>query len=183
MIKILRIVLLVACTWLINGCTINAVKTLPAGGTPSGDRAVVVYGVKVEGLWQYTKFAVQLAEYDLAKQNITGNCFHFNRTEAVIASEPGEMKYFAFEVPPGYYVYSPFHFTRLSGDFLAFEAPPGRSVYIGDFVLEKNQSVSLHRETSAEKNGIETMWPGLRGKISLANAVAVKPPFSFMCTP
>lgn len=161
----------------------NSVKILPAGDTPAGERAVVVYGVKVEGLWKYAKFSVQLAEYDLARQKITGNCFQFNRTEAVIASEPGEIKYFAFEVPPGYYVYSPFHLAGLSGEFLAFEAPEGRSVYIGDFVLEKNQSVSLHRERGAEENGIETTWPAFKRKISLANAVAVRRPFVFLCTP
>ena len=74
----------------------NAVRSLPAGETPHDERAVVVYGVKVEGLWKYPQFSVQLAEYDLAKQNITGNCFQFNRTEAFVASEPGEMQYFAF---------------------------------------------------------------------------------------
>ena len=182
MIRILRLVLVLAFASLSNGCTMNAVKSLPAGDTPLGDRTVVVYGVKVEGDWKYPKFSVQLAEYDLAKQNITGNCFQFNRTEAVVASEPGAMKYFAFEVPPGYYVYSPFHPTRLSGDFLAFEAPAGRSVYIGDFVLEKNQSVSLHRE-SIKTDGIDMTWPGLRSQISLASAVAVSRPFVFMCTP
>ncbi|MYM39433.1 hypothetical protein [Duganella qianjiadongensis] len=161
----------------------NAVKALPTGETPRDGRAVVIYGVKVEGPWKYSKFSVQLAEYDLAKQNITGNCFQFNRTEAFVAPEPGELKYFAFEVPAGYYVYSPFHLSRLSGDFLAFEVPSGRSVYIGDFVFEKNGLVSLHREPIAEKNGIETNWPSLKRRISLAKVLAVKPPFIFICTP
>jgi hypothetical protein len=151
------------------------VKSLPLGDPPQDGRAVVIYGVKVEGLWSYPKFSIQLAEYDLQKQNITGNCFQFNRTEAVVAAEPSEMKYFAFEVPPGYYVYSPFHLARLSGDFLAFEVPSGSSVYIGDFVLEKNQSVSLHRE-----KGIKT---DLQRQFAFANAVVVGRPLVFMCTP
>lgn len=179
----LRLVLVLVCALLLNGCTMNSVKPLPAGEASHDGSAVVVYGVKVEGLWKYSQFSVQLAEYDLAKQNITGNCFQFNRTEAFVASGPGEMKYFAFEVPPGYYVYSPFHLARLSGDFFAFEAPSGRIVYIGDFVLEKNELVSLHRERIAETDEIEMTWPSLKRQISPANAVAVRRPLLFMCTP
>jgi hypothetical protein len=183
MIRILRLPVVLVHASLLSGCTMNAVKLLPAGDTPRDGSSVVVYGVKVEGLWKYSQFSVQLAEYDLAKQNITGNCFQFNRAEASVASRPGEMEYFAFEVRPGYYVYSPFHLARLSGDFLAFEAPSGRSVYIGDFVLEKNELVSLHREKISETHGIETIWPSLKRQISPATTVAVRPPFIFICTP
>lgn len=161
----------------------NAVKPLPAGDAPDDGRAVVIYGVTVKGPWKYSQFSVQLDEYDLAKQNMTGNCFQFNRMEAVVASVPDKTKYFAFEVPPGYYVYSSFHLARLSGEFLAFEAPPGKSVYIGDFVLEKNESVRLDRQKSVESDLIHTALPGLNREISLANTVTARRPFIFVCTP
>ncbi|MEO5932916.1 MAG: hypothetical protein ABIQ08_05110 [Duganella sp.] len=80
---------------LITGCTINSVKPLPPGDVPDKSRAVIVYGVKVEGSWQYDGFTVELAEYDIGMQNITGDCFHFNRADASVATAPGEVKYFA----------------------------------------------------------------------------------------
>lgn len=178
------------------GCTINSTYLLPAGGPASANRAVIVYGVKVEGEWPHAGFTLQLDEYDIARQNITGNCFRFNRTEARVPPTPGPIHYFAFDVPPGYYVYSPFHATRLAGDVLAFEAPAGRTVYIGDFVLEKgpsaplarkhleqSQSVSLTRNLDAARSDIDKALPKSKGDIALAEATVVKKPFPFLCAP
>ena len=164
-------------------CTINSIDLLPAGGLASGNRAVIVYGVKVEGAWPYTGFEVQIAEYDVAKQNITGNCFRFNRAEARVSPVPGAVRYFAFDVPAGHYVYSPFNGAPLAGELNAFKAPAGHSVYLGDFIFGRNQSVSLTRNLDTVKNDIDTALPGLKGKIALAKAEPATKPFLFLCTP
>jgi hypothetical protein len=167
----------------INGCTINSAKRLPVGDLASEERAVVVYGVKVEGFWNYPGFNVQLAEYDVKAQRITGNCFRFNRTEAVVPVASGEVKYFAFDVPPGHYVYSPFNGARLAGEVFSFEATAGQSVYVGEFIYGESQSVMLRRNLDDTKSAIDKALPGLRGNISLANAMLAKAPHIFMCTP
>jgi len=177
-------ILLVTTIGLTNaGCTLNSVKDLPAGGTPAGNRSVLVYGVKMEGQWRYPGFTTQLAEYDVAKQNITGNCLSFNRTEATLPSAPGTVKYFAFDVPPGHYVYSPFNGAQFEGDFLAFEAPAGKSVYVGDFVFQKNEVVALARNWDGVKSAVDRDLPELKNAISLASTAVAKRPQMFLCTP
>lgn len=164
-------------------CTINSVDLLPAGGLASGNRAVIVYGVKVEGAWPYTGFHVQIAEYDVVKQNITGNCFRFNRAEASVSPVPGAVRYFAFDVPAGHYEYGPFNGAPFAGAPSAFEAPAGRSVYLGDFIFERSQSVSLTRKLDTARDDINTALPGLKGKIGLAKAAPATKPFPFLCAP
>ena len=166
-----------------SSCVINSTINLPLGGEPDNGRAIVVYGVKVSSPWNYSTFSVELAEYDLAKQNITGNCFRFNRIKASIAPVVGDKKYFAFEVPAGFYVYSPFHAATLKGEFLAFEAESGKTVYVGDFVLEKDKVVTLSRNLDDAWGPIYSALPSLHQKISLANSVRVGRPFLFMCAP
>lgn len=167
----------------IAGCTINSVKPLPAGDIADSGRAVIVYGVKVEGAWRYDGFTVQLAEYDIGMQNITGDCSHFNRADARVATTPEAVKYFAFDVPPGHYVYSPFNGAPLAGDFFAFEAPAGQTVYLGDFIFKENQSVVLVRSINAVKSEIDTALPGLKGRVTLSKATPAKRPRPFLCTP
>lgn len=167
----------------IAGCTINSVKPLPAGDIADTGRAVIVYGVKVEGAWRYDGFTVQLAEYGIGMQNITGDCFHFNRADASVATTPAALKYFAFDVPPGHYVYSPFNGAPLAGDFFAFEAPAGQTVYLGDFIFKENRSVALVRNIDAVKSEIDTALPGLKERVTLSKTTPAKPPRPFLCTP
>ena len=164
-------------------CTLNSTRPLPTGGVPAANRAVVVYGIQVKGSWPGAGFWVEVAEYDIEKQNITGNCFRFNRTKGLIPPDPGAIKYFAFDVPPGHYVYSPFHFARSDADVFAFEAPAGKSVYLGAFILEDSNLVSLTRNLNAVRNEINEALPGLEAEISVAKARLVKRPFPFLCAP
>ncbi len=164
-------------------CTINSVNRLPTGSTASPHRAVIVYGVKVEGSWPHARFTVQLDEYDLAKHNISGNCFRFNRAEARIAAAPGAVTYVAFDVPPGHYVYSRFNGAPLSGEVVAFEAPVGKNVYLGNFVFEKSGVVSLTRDFETVRADISTALPGLEKQLSLAKVKSVERPRAFLCTP
>ena len=181
--KILRRFLPLAVTLLNASCTINFTKPLPLGDEAVPHRAVIAYGVRVESPWEYSGFTVSLAEYNIGTQDITGNCFRFNRTEANVSSLPGNIKYFAFDVPAGYYVYSPFNGARIKGDFYAFEAPAGKIVYLGDFILKKGQLVHLERDFDKAKGEINRALPGLKGEASLSKVTVVKTPHLFLCTP
>lgn len=178
-----RLFLLAASGLVTAGCTLNSVVQLPAGAQPSAHRAVIVYGVKVDGAWDYPAFSVQMDEYDIDKQNITGNCFTHNRTEATVSSIPGPVKYFAFDAPAGHYVYSPFHIPRLDGGMRAFMAPAGKTVYLGDFAYRKDGKVSVANNIGDVKHAIKAQLPELGGDISPALTTAVKRPSLFLCTP
>ncbi len=180
--KLFSAAIALICASLFSGCTVNNVRPLPGGAAPSAQRAVLVYGVQLEGSWAYQGFPLQLVEYDLANQNISGNCFRFNRTEASVPPVAGTVRYFAFDVPAGYYVLSPFQTVRLSGDTQAFEVPAGSSVYAGDFILGKDQTLRLQRDT-APTTSITTALPDLKQPLQLAKTVVVKPPSAFLCTP
>ncbi|MQA22096.1 hypothetical protein [Rugamonas rivuli] len=178
------------CSWIflailfsVSGCVINSTRELPQGGVASEDRAVIVYGVQMEGPWEYAGFDLQLAEYNLKAEQITGNCLTFNRTDARVPSTPGETKYFAFDVPAGHYVYSPFNSTELEGGVRAFEAPPWQSVYIGDFIYQKNKTIKLRRNLTEAQSAIDKALPGLNGHLTLAKAMPAKATYIFVCTP
>jgi len=167
----------------LNGCVINSVRPLSADDTVSTHRATIVYGVKMEGRWNYPGFAVQLDEYNLNSSEITGNCFTYNRASAKIPAIPGTRHYFAFDVPAGHYVYSPFNGTQLSGGNIRFEAPAGKSVYVGEFVFTQNQSVVLLRNLTEAKSAINAALPGLADQLSPADTVIVNNPHIFLCVP
>lgn len=164
-------------------CTLNSVRPLPTGGVASAHRAVIVYGVEVADRWPYAAFAVEVAEYDVAQQNITGNCFRFNRAQARVPPVPGPVSYFAFDVPAGHYVYSPFNRARLAGDSMAFEAPAGRSVYLGSFRLEPGQLVTLTRDPVAAGSALHAALPRLEGPPALAALTPAGRARPFLCAP
>ncbi|MBV8635047.1 MAG: hypothetical protein JO002_11190, partial [Burkholderiaceae bacterium] len=156
---------------------------LPIGSEATSTRAVIIYGVSVEAPWDYSRFTVELAEYNIEKQDISGNCLRFNRTEANISALPGEIKYFAFDAPAGYYVYSPFNGAGLLGNFYAFEAPAGKNVYVGDFILKKDRLVTLNRDFDKVKSQMAAALPALSKEIALSKVTVVRAPHPFLCAP
>lgn len=181
--RLLRSALLACAALAGAACTLNAARPLPAGGRPAADRAVIVYGVQVAGHWPHAGYAVQVAHYDPGRQNITGDCWRFTRTEGRVAPEPGAVAYFAFDVPPGHYVYSPFNGAPLAGPVIAFAAPAGRSVYIGHFTYGMDGQVSLDRALGPARDGIRRALPGLDEGLALAQASPAARPRPFLCTP
>lgn len=173
--------LLAACL-LVGGCVINSTRPLPTGGTPSPWRAVVVYGMGVEGSWHAQRMGVQLDEYDLAKQTTSGNCTFYNRTDASIPAVPGPVRYVAFDVPAGSY-------TAHSGMSLldptptAYIAPPGQIVYIGDFIYTRENRLEVRRHLQAFEQVRKAALPDLKGEVLLAGAQTVVRPRFFLCTP
>ena len=165
------------------GCTVSSTVPLAAGGKPGADRAVIVYGVGVEGKWPYPRYAVQLAEYSLEQQNITGNCFRFNRVDAPVSSTSSGIHYFAFDVAPGSYVYSPMNGAQFNGDTVAFRVPAGRAVYLGDFIYGKDGHATRTGDLDAERAAIRQALPALPVDLVPAQAVPVAAPKPFLCTP
>jgi len=168
---------------LAGGCTVSSTSPLEAGGTPRAGRAVIVYGVGVDGQWPHARYAVQLAEYDLERQAITGNCFRFNRVDADVPAAPSGIRYFAFDVPAGSWVYSPMNGAELEGDPVAFRAPAGQAVYLGDFIYGKNGRVTRVGDLAAERAAIRQALPAVPADLASAASIAVAAPRPFLCTP
>jgi len=178
----MRFVLL-ALTAALSGCVINGARPYD-GGEASPGRAVVVYGVTVAGAWGYPRFSVTLDHYDFGKQAVTGNCFSFDRLEAVVPATPASTQYFAFDAPPGHYIFSAFHTVNFAGRDQAFEARSGRAVYIGNFVLGEQSTVTLQRDfDDATQRAIAERVPALAVPLQPAPQVAAKPAAMFLCAP
>ena len=174
--------LICLCMFLI-GCASNGVQPWsPQTAVPSA-RAIIVYGVAVQAPLKYPAFAVQLDEYDLAKQSISGNCISFNRTMASISSQQSVMKYFAFDVPAGHYVYSAFNTARVEGQVLAFEARAGQISYLGDFIYGDSQRVTRRESLDAAKLALRTDGLPSAREMLPANSTPVEAPKMFLCAP
>jgi hypothetical protein len=89
----------------IPGCLLNSVHSMSRATRTKPDKAhaIVVIGIGLNVSWPYTNFPVTFVEYSAEKQQITGNCFHYNRIEATVPSSPAKVKYLAFEVPANVY--------------------------------------------------------------------------------
>jgi hypothetical protein len=168
---------------LLTGCVMNSVHQLSPDSVAKSQQAVLVYGIQVEGKWDYPQFAVQLVEYSLKDQDGAGNCFTFNRAEATVPSTPGAVRYFAFEVPAGHYTHGTFGGVPFVGETLAFTAVAGRPSYAGDFVYTSAKRVELRRNSESYRSRLPEVFPGTSGKFILAEAIPVRPPKMFLCTP
>ncbi|BBU68947.1 hypothetical protein ICHIJ1_18210 [Fluviibacter phosphoraccumulans] len=186
LIKMLRktlFLLLLAFATVLAGCAQNGIRQITTNSNVKESSAVIVYGIKVEGDWKSPRFGIQLDEYSIESQAIAGNCFQFNRTEASVPSSQRSIEYFAFEVPPGYYVYSPFNGGQFHLDSQAFFAPKGGTVYVGDFIYRKDRVVVLRKDLDALKEAQGKSLPNIHGEISTAEALPVKRPMLFLCAP
>lgn len=178
-----RFLLFTMVSVLMAGCTLNSVQHLPTGSAVHGERAIVIYGLGVQGNREYPRFGVILDEYNVHSQNITGDCWRYNRTEASIPSTRGPIKYFAFDVAPGYYAYSAFNGSPLESDTPAFLAPAGKITYIGDFIFTQNQNVVVLRDIDTLKKNLDKSLPDIKGEIYPAESVPVQRPRPFLCMP
>jgi len=177
---------LVACA-VISGCLLNAVHplTLAPRQTPDSAHAIVVIGLGLDAAWPFTEFALTLDEYSPKKQDIAGNCFHYNRIDATRPSNPGNVAYFAYEVPAGIYVYS----RRNANATLdppamesGFIASPGGTVYFGDYVVVGNQTVQVRRDIDAARRASRGILPR-DAVLESADVVTTAPTHPLLCTP
>ncbi|NHZ81329.1 hypothetical protein F2P44_18905 [Massilia sp. CCM 8695] len=169
-----------AASVLLSGCLMNNTHPLPSGGTPNFWRAVVVYGIGVEGNREAQGLSVRLEQYSLADQAITGGCLFYNRTEASILSAPGQVQYVAFDVPPGSYSYGRLH-DAPPGKATAFIAPAGHTVYLGDFIYKRENHMELRRDLKAFEQARKRALPDLKDEITLAETQSVAQPRPFLC--
>jgi hypothetical protein len=149
---------------------------------PDNAHAIVVLGIGLDAAWPYAGFPVTLAEYSAKKQQITGNCFHYNRIEAQVPSIPAKIKYFAYEVPANIYVYLPHTKAALApASDAAFIAPPGGTVYFGDYVFV-GDTVAFRRDLDAARIGARALLP--RGAtLTAAETATAANARMFICTP
>jgi hypothetical protein len=112
-----------------------------------------------------------------------GNCAKFNRTEASVSTSLAQTKYFAFEVPPGHYVYSPFNGASMRQPSLAFLATEGRAVYVGDFVLTDANGVELRRDIESLRRAADAVPTTAYGPLLEAVTLQVGAPKPFLCAP
>jgi hypothetical protein len=161
----------------------NAVRQISPDFIAKSNQTVLVFGVGIEGRWESPMFAVVLSEYNIKKQDGAGNCFQFNRAEATISSTPGPVRYFAFKAPPGNYTNSAFYKNNTNGETLAFNVAEGSISYLGDFIYTSAKVVEIRRNIDGINSMLPNIFPGLAGKLILADATAVQPPKQFVCTP
>ncbi|MBC7707122.1 MAG: hypothetical protein H7274_24655 [Rhodoferax sp.] len=168
----------------LTGCVVNDVKPFPSSASEvRRDYAIVVVGVTVSGPWTHQQFAVVLDQYDVNRQLITGSCFSYNRLDAVVPATQASTRFFAFEVPSGHYIYSAFNGATFAENDQAFQALPGHAVYVGNFLLGDNGSVTLKRDLAEKRSAIAQALPHAPATLEIAPAVTVLPARPFMCTP
>lgn len=169
------------------GCVVNAVKPLESSvsGIP-GDHAIVVVGVTINGAWAHRQFEVILDQYDVTRQLITGDCFSYNRLEAVVpaaAAAAAPTRFFAFDAPSGHYLYSAFNAATFAGNDQAFLALPGHAVYVGNFLLDADGVVTLRRDLAENRSAIARALPHVPATLEMAPESTVAPARLFLCTP
>ncbi|MDM5181369.1 hypothetical protein PO883_29755 [Massilia sp. DJPM01] len=90
------------------------------------------------------------------------------------------MQYVAFDVPAGSYAYG-----RLEGEpegkATAFIAPAGHTVYLGDFIYNREKRMELRRDLKTFEQARKQALPNLQGEITLAETQTVARPRMFLC--
>ena len=177
--------LLMVCA-VISGCIINSVHSITRvpRAKPDTAHAIVVIGMGLDGLWPYKEFQLTFPEYSVEKQSITGNCFHYNRIEAIRPSVPSKVTYLAFEVPANVYVYLDNPNAPLAPSPVghAFIAPPGGTVYFGDYILVGNTTVEFRQDINAARAGSRGLIPRA-AVLEPAESASAPGARMFLCTP
>jgi hypothetical protein len=151
---------------------------------PDAAHAIVVIGMGLDVAWPYSELQFAWVEYSVAKQSITGNCFHYNRIVATRPPIPAKVTYLAFEVPANVYVYLNNPNLALSPSLSgrAFKAPPGAAVYFGDYVLVGNNAVEFRRDIVAARAGARALLPRYT-LLELAEETTAAHAHAVLCTP
>lgn len=170
----------------LSGCLTNSVREFTAQQTRiAQDESVLVLALKntASNIESKAPFAVTLNEYDLTQQKITGNCWHNNQVSAVADSGTENVRFFAFRVPAGHYVFSGFNTRRLNASANTFEAPAGKLVYLGTFQVDGKSNVILVEELASAREFVKTQWPQLESELNLAKRLQAPAGPMFLCTP
>lgn len=190
---------------LITGCSFNDVNLLTNFEPPAQDRAIIIFGLGVEGKLKEAlpQLGLLFHEYNFAKQEATHICFfRYNHLPAGIENKSNEFRYFVFNVASGHYALDIEH--AINGKSLAYEIPTGKIVYLGDYIytapyplILKNDSEqvttllnSLQKPKLTSRDGsdkatdfIRSLYPKFKGQLILPVPKMVKPPVMMLCGP
>ena len=183
----LRLIAVVIVYVTVPGCLQNSVHrvTETRRAHPDSAHSLVVVGVGLDAAWPFAAFSLALDEYSFEKHDTTGNCFRYNHIEATRASSPAKVTYFAYEVPAGAYVYSPFNANAKlapADSATGFIVPPGKAVYVGDYVFVGDQTVELRRDIGAARLGVRSLIP-VDLTLEQAEPAHIGHVHAFLCTP
>ncbi|WMW80802.1 hypothetical protein RF679_00640 [Undibacterium cyanobacteriorum] len=170
----------------LSACLTNSVREFTAQQVhiPNNESVIVLALKNVPAtLDAKTPFAVTLNEYDLTQKKITGNCWHNNQVSAVVDAGSDQTRFFAFRVPPGFYIFSGFNVRRLNASANTFEAPAGKLVYLGTFQVDGKSHVSLTEELASTREFVKTQWPQLESELNLATRLQAPAGPMFLCSP
>ena len=181
---ILGFAVIVAASVSASGCLVNSVHQINhPSATESGD-AIVVVGVGFDTPHPLSEISFSLDEYSMKNGKSTGNCFHYNHIEVHFPSPTNRsgVRYFAYRVPPGVYVWSAFNGTPAPRT-PAFIASGDRAVYFGDYVDVGDHALDQRSNLAAAQLAMQTV---LSKDLRLVNADSPPIPIHgtpFLCTP
>jgi hypothetical protein len=179
-----RIAVIVAATVSASGCLVNSVHKIDHPSAIESGDAIVVVGVGFDTPPPPSGFSFSLDEYSMKSGKSTGNCFHYNHIEVQLPlqTNKSKLRYYAYKVPAGVYVWSAFNGTPPPGT-PAFIASVDRAVYFGDYVYVGDHTIDQRRNLAAAQLATQSVLPR---KFRLVNADS--PPTAvhgtpFLCTP
>jgi hypothetical protein len=166
----------------LSGCLLNSVSKISHKTGVAAGQSIVVIGLGLDAAWPYTGFALSLDEYSLEKSRTTGNCFHYNHINAEIPPAPASIRYFAYKVPAGVYVYSAFN-GNPAPQPAAFIAPSGKAVYFGDYIYVGNRVVQMRSNLGAAQIAVRPLLAGNLVLTQASSEPSVIHGTMFLCTP
>lgn len=178
-------VLIVSLNGGLCGCLVNGVHQIHSRTPLEPGHAIVVVGLGLNSPRAYP-YSVSLDEYSLKNNQITGNCFHYNHIEASVPSGQKDVKYLAFVVPAGVYVFSGFNAAPAAHPLprpAAFSAPSGGVVYFGNYIAMEDGSVELRSNLDAASSAVAGVIPKLSTLSQAEPEPTVQHGSVFLCTP
>lgn len=188
--NLIKLIICITCCLFLSSCLmLNDTRPLSDKfSLPNNpERAVIVFGLKFEGDLGEKKYMVSLDEYDMDKQEITGGCWRYNHVKGEVRSPAAGIQYFAFDVRPGYYVFSAFNggnsFLPL-GKAHSYFIPAGTASYVGDFVYSKStRMTAVQKNISQAEVFAKKNYPLLGGNLRSAVSIETAAPSMFLCAP
>lgn len=175
--------MIVVATVSASGCLVNSVHRINHPSAIESGDAIVVVGVgfdTLHPLWNFILTRRILNENGKS----TGNCFHYNHIEVQLPrpTNQSSVRYFAYRVPAGVYVWSAFNETPAPGT-PAFIASGDKAVYFGDYVDVGDHALNQRSNLAAAQLAMQSVLPK---NLRLVNADS--PPVAihgtpFLCTP
>lgn len=176
--------MIVVATVSASGCLVNSVHRINHPSAIESGDAIVVVGVGFDTPHPLSGISFSLDEYSMKNGKSTGNCFHYNHIEVQLPrpTNQSSVRYFAYRVPAGVYVWSAFNETPAPGT-PAFIASGDKAVYFGDYVDVGDHALNQRSNLAAAQLAMQSVLPK---NLRLVNADS--PPVAihgtpFLCTP